>query len=444
MPNSTRSRPALACILAAASLLPAVAARADDSADDAWFNANLPALLTLYRDLHSHPELSFHEVKTSAKVAQELKAAGLEVTTGVGKLGVVGILKNGEGPLVMVRTDLDALPVTEETGLPFASKQTSKNAAGQTVGVMHACGHDVHMSCLVGTARRLAAHRDDWKGTVMFIGQPAEEAIGGAEAMLADGLYERFGKPSAALALHCAPDLATGRVAYTSGPAMAGSTSVDVVVRGRGGHGAYPHTTVDPVVLAALLVLDLQTIVAREVNPIHPAVVTVGSIHGGFKHNIISNQVDLQLTLRSFQDSVDKQLVDAIKRRVKGLAEAHNAPAGSVTVVETTPPTVNTPTLVAKVLHALKRVCGDAGVELVEPAMGAEDFGLYGQGGVPTFMFRLGTIPPEKIADAKSKGESLPSLHSSKFQPDAAPSIRTGIRAMTAAVIELLPPASKP
>ena len=409
----------------------------------AWFDKHEGEFLDLYRHLHTHPELSYKEVATAARIAEELKKAGAEVTTGVGKLGVVGVLRNGRGPTVLVRSDLDALPVTEATGLPFASKATAPDDAGNPTGVMHACGHDVHMTNLVATARWLSENKGRWSGTVLFIGQPAEEKIGGAKEMLADGLYSRFPKPDYAVALHVTHDLEAGKVAYTSGPAMASSTSVDILVKGKGGHGAMPHNTVDPIALAALLVLDLQTIVSREVNPIHPAVVTVGSIHGGTKHNIIPNDVRLQLTLRAFRPEVGDQLVEGIRRRAKGLAEAHKAPSPVVTLGESTPPTVNTPALVAKVLPMLARELGTSNIVEVEPTMGAEDFGLFGQGGVPTFMFRLGTIPADRMASARAKGETLPSLHSALYYPDAPPSLRTGVRAMTAAVVGLLPPASE-
>lgn len=408
--------------------------------NDPWFQANQAELLELYTHLHTHPELSFQEVKTAARVADELRKVGAEVTTGVGKLGVVALLKNGPGPTVLIRSDLDALPVVEATGLPYASKATTADAAGKTVGVMHACGHDVHMTCLVGTARWLAAHKNRWSGTALLIGQPAEEAIGGAKAMLEDGLYTRFPKPDFALALHVTSDEPTGTVTYTSGPALAGSTALDVVIRGKGGHGASPHLTVDPVFLAALAVVDFQSIVSREINPIHPAVLTVGSIHGGSKHNIISDEVKLQLTLRAYRDDVRDLLIDGVKRRASGLARAHQAPEPTVTVVESTPPTINTPSLVARIVPVLTETLGAPNVKVVEPVMGAEDFGLYAQGGVPTFMFRLGSISRQRIDEAKSKDEPLPSLHSALYHPDPAPSIETGVRAMTAAALELMPP----
>lgn len=408
--------------------------RADD-----WYDKQAPGLIALYQHLHAHPELSFHEAETSKRIAEELRQAGAEVTTGVGKFGVVGVLKNGDGPVVLVRTDLDALPVVEQTGLPFASKATTTDDEGKTVGVMHACGHDVHMTCLVGTARWLADHKDRWKGTVLFVGQPAEEKIGGAKVMLADGLYTRFPKPDYALALHVAHDLATGRLAYTRGPAMASSNSIDVIVRGKGGHGAMPQNAVDPVVLAAALVLDIQTIVSREISPLDPSVVTVGSIHGGSKHNIIPAEVRLQLTIRSYKTEVRDHIIEAIRRKAKALALAHRAPEPELILSDGTPPTINTPSLVDRVVPVLKKAVGESNVVEVEPTMGAEDFGLFATGGVPIFMFRLGTVPPDRVAEARSRGETLPSIHSPTYKPDAPPSLATGIKAMTAAVVDLLP-----
>ncbi len=299
-----------------------VAAVAQSSADsDPWIAQHLDDLVGLYTHLHTHPELSSQEVETSKRMADELQKSGAAVTTGVGKLGVVGVLKNGAGPVVLVRTDMDALPVVEETGLPYASKVTTRDKAGREVGVMHACGHDIHMTSFIGTARWLADHRDSWSGTVVLVAQPAEEAVDGARGMLRDGLYTRFPKPDFALALHCRPDEPVGTVRYCSGPTLASSTSISIVIRGKGGHGAWPHRTIDPIVLAALVVLDLQTIVSREVEPGEPAVLTVGSIHGGTKHNIIPDEVKLQLTLRSFSEPVRQQLIAGISRRVRALAE---------------------------------------------------------------------------------------------------------------------------
>ncbi len=329
-------------------LLIAAAFPCGATAGDAWIAAHIDELDALYKHLHTHPELSYQEHETAKRMAVELEKAGARVVTGVGKLGVVGVLKNGPGPVVLVRTDMDALPVTEETGLPYASRQTATDKTGRTVGVMHACGHDVHMTCFIGTARWLADHRDRWSGTVLMVAQPAEEAIGGARAMLDDGLYTRFPRPDFALALHCTADQPTGTVHYCPGPLLASSTSVTVTIRGKGGHGAWPHRTVDPIVLAALVVVDLQTIVSREIEPTEPAVVTVGSIHGGTKHNIIPNEVKLQLTLRTFSEPVRQQLLAGIRRRVEGLSRAHQAPDPTVEEEESTPPTINTPALVER------------------------------------------------------------------------------------------------
>jgi hippurate hydrolase len=410
-----------------------------DRASDPWIAAHLDELEALYKHLHTHPELSYQEHETAKRMAAELAKAGAEVTSGVGKLGVVGVLKNGQGPVVLVRTDMDALPVVEETGLPYASRQTATDKVGRSVGVMHACGHDVHMTCFIGTARWLADHRDRWSGTVVFVGQPAEEAVGGARSMLDDGLYRRFPRPDFALALHCSADQPTGTVLYCPGPLLASSTSVTVTIRGKGGHGAWPHRTVDPIVLAALVVVDLQTIVSREIEPTQPAVVTVGSIHGGTKHNIIPNEVKLQLTLRTFSEPVRQQLIASIQRRVEGLARAHQAPDPSVEVEESTPPTINSPGLVERIVPAFAEALGADRARKAPPVMGAEDFGLFSETGVPICMFWLGTINPARLEAAGAKNEAMPALHSSKYYPDPRPSIETGVRAMTAAITRLLP-----
>ena len=407
--------------------------------DDAWLAAQRDDLVGLYTRLHSHPELSYQEVDTAATIAEALKKAGAKVTTGVGKLGVVGVIENGAGPVVLVRTDMDALPVIEQTGLPYASNVQARDYQGRDVGVMHACGHDIHMTCFVGTARWLGEHKEQWSGTVVMVAQPAEEAIGGAHNMLKDGLYSRFPKPDFALALHCSATEPIGDVFFRPGPLLASSTSLKVTIRGKGGHGAWPHRTVDPIVLAALAILDFQTIVSREVEPLQPAVVTVGSIHGGTKHNIISDEVKLQLTLRAFSEKVRLQLVEGIERRAKALAEAHKAPAPSVEVEEYTPATINRPELVERVVPFLKKALGTEHVKLTDPVMGAEDFALYAEGNVPIMMFWVGTMSPERVAAAKAKGTDLPALHSALFHPEPAPTIATGIKAMTSAVVGLLP-----
>ncbi|MGZ3396086.1 MAG: M20 metallopeptidase family protein [Isosphaeraceae bacterium] len=410
------------------------------SAADPWYASHRDEFLGLYIHLHSHPELSYQEVETAARVVAELKRAGAKVTTGVGKLGVVGLIENGPGPVVLVRTDMDALPVVEQTGLPYASKVKARDSQGREVGVMHACGHDVHMTCFIGTARWLTEHKNRWSGTVVMVAQPAEEAIGGARNMLADGLYSRFPKPDFALALHCHSNEPAGVVLYRGGPLLASSTSLSVTIRGKGGHGAWPNRTVDPIVLAALAILDFQTIVSREVEPIQPAVVTVGSIHGGTRHNIISEEVKLQLTLRAFSEQVRLQLIEGIERRAKALAQAHKAPTPTVEVEEFTPATINSPALVEHVVPFLTKALGVEHVKPTDPIMGAEDFALYAEGNVPIMMFWLGTMSPERIAAAKARGNDLPTLHSGLFYPETAPTIATGIKAMTAAVVGLLPP----
>jgi hippurate hydrolase len=408
-----------------------------------WIEKNLPALVARYKDLHTNPELSLKEFRTSEVVADALQATGARVTRKFGGNGVVAVLENGSGPVVLVRSDLDALPVTESTGAAYSSQATATDSEGRKTGVMHACGHDIHMTCLIGTAKWLAEHRDAWKGTVILIGQPAEELVDGAEAMLRDGLYEKFPKPSAALALHVAHDLPVGKVGFVSGPAFASSTSVEILVKGRGGHGAMPSNAIDPIVQAAMLVVDLQTIVSRRVSPIDSAVVTVGSIHGGTKSNIIPNDVRLQLTVRAFRDDTRKMLLGSIQRKAEGIAHSHDAPKPEVKILESTEPTVNDPALVAKVVPSFRETLGDDNVVPVEPTTGAEDFGLFGLGGVPTFMFRLGTVDPKRIEDAKNGGKPLPSLHSAEYLPVPDASIATGILAMTAAVVDLLSPPAK-
>jgi hippurate hydrolase len=399
-------------------------------------------LLDLYKHLHSHPELSYLEEKTAARMADELRQAGFEVTEKVGGHGVVGILKNGNGPTILVRTDMDALPVIEKTGLPYASKVRTLDKGKNDVGVMHACGHDMHMTCWVGTARLLASMKDRWSGTLIFIGQPAEEVGGGAKAMLADGLFKRFPKPDYALALHCAGDVPHGSISFTEGLALANVDTVDILVKGRGGHGSAPHTTVDPIVLAARIILDLQTIVSRETNPTDPAVVTVGSIHGGSKHNIIPNDVKLQLTVRTTKDEVRKHTLDAIARIAKAAALGANAPEPVVTIDpgEFTPALLNEPKLTRKTTALFKDVLGVENVRERPPVMGGEDFGRYGKdGGVPIFLYFLGTVSPERVAEAaKPGGKPLPSLHSDLYHPVPEPSIRTGVLTMSMAVLNLV------
>jgi amidohydrolase len=428
-------------------------ATAQQNQIDAKVDQQLPALVSMYKALHAAPELSHHEEKTSALVARELRSLGFEVTEHVGKYanpdwkgyGVVAVLKNGSGPTVLVRADMDALPVDEQTGVPYASHVRAKDDAGADVPVMHACGHDVHVTSLVGTARVLTALKSEWLGTLVMLGQPAEERIDGARAMLADGLYTRFPKPDYAIALHDAADLEAGKVGYVAGYMLASSTSVDVTLRGRGGHGAYPHTTKDPIVMAAEYILAIQTIVSRENPPLDPAVVTVGSIHGGNKHNIIPDEVHLQISVRAYKEEVRLRILASLDRIARGIALAggvaeDRAPIVKVSDTEVTPATYNDPALTARVATAMKAELGAENVLALDPVMGSEDFGLFGLEGhqIPTMMFRVGAVDAERIAKSKQPGAPLPSLHSGLFWPVPETTIRTGVRAMSAAVLELM------
>lgn len=403
-----------------------------------------PSLEKLYRLIHENPELSLNEEQTAARVADELRAAGFEVTPGVGGHGVVAVMKNGAGKTLLVRADMDALPVREETGAAYASKATRTDPQGRTVPVMHACGHDVHVTTLVGTARAMAALKGHWAGTLVLIGQPAEEVGKGAAAMLKDGLFTRFPRPDFCLASHVDAELESGKVGYASGFVNANVDSVDVVVRGAGGHGAQPHTTKDPVVVAAQTVLALQTIASREVHPREPVVVTVGSIHGGLKHNIIPDEVTLQLTVRTYKDETRRQVLAAIERIARGTAAAAGVPTDREPLVtvndEYTPSLYNAPELVARVRSTFERALGAGNVVEREPTMGGEDFARYGreEPKVPIFLFRVGSVPPEKLRAARAGGPPLPSLHSSKYLPEAEPTIRTAVTAMTAAALDLL------
>jgi hippurate hydrolase len=405
-----------------------------------WIDSNLSGVVELYQHLHRNPELSFQEEQTAARLAEELKALDIAVTKGIGGHGVVGILENGEGPRLMLRSDTDALPVTEQTQLVYASRQKVENDSGETVGVMHACGHDIHMANLVGVARYLAGNRSRWQGTVMFVFQPAEERGAGAKAMLDDGLFERFPKPDLALALHVDSTLATGSIGYRAGYALANVNSVDITMLGRGGHGAYPQATIDPVVMAAQLIVDLQSIVSREVAPTDPAVVTVGSIHGGTKHNVISDQCHLQLTVRSYTDEVRRHLLEAIQRKAKAVAQGAGAPEPIVKVSEGTPALFNDEKLVKRVVPAFEQLLGKSHVVGSEPSMGGEDFSRYGRAGVPIFMYRLGSVDAQRLAGFARVNQPPPSLHSSVYYPDAEETLKTGLMSMTTAVETLLPP----
>jgi amidohydrolase len=403
-----------------------------------------PSLFELYKHLHSHPELSFHETQSAARVAEELRQAGCEVTTGVGTNGVVGVLRNGDGPTVLLRADMDALPVKEQTGLPYASTVTAKDAQGIEVPVMHACGHDIHMTWLVGAARLLAQMKDQWHGTVIFIGQPAEEAVGGALRMLKDGLFQRFPRPDFCLALHDDAELAVGTVGYTSGYSCANVDSVDIIVHGVGGHGAYPHKTKDPVVLASQIVLALQTVVSREVHPGERSVVTVGTIHGGTRRNIIPDEVRLQLTVRSYTDETRREILAAIKRIALGQALAAGLPEDRLPEVkvtdEFTPSLYNDPKLTERLVGALCGWFGTTNLVQKKPSMGGEDFSEFGrtEPKVPICMMNVGGVSLEALQESKHTGKPLPSLHSPLWAPVPEPSIKSGVTTFVACVLELL------
>jgi len=419
---------------------------------DAMIDRELAQLVRTYKMLHAAPELSHYEVKTSAFLAQQLRALGYEVTENVGKYdkpewkghGVVAVMKNGAGPTVLVRSDMDALPVEEKTQLPYASTVKTQNDAGQEVSVMHACGHDIHITSLIGTATMLARLKDQWHGTLVLIGQPAEETVDGAKAMLTDGLYSHIPKPDYVIALHDSPDLEAGKVSYAPGYAMANSTSVEITIRGLGGHGSKPEATKDPIVVAAQVILALQTIVSRENSPLDPAVVTVGSIHGGAKSNIIPDEVKMLLTVRSYKEEVRQHILASIERITKNIAAAAGIPDDRAPIVkasesEMTPALYNDPQLTERVAKTLQQTLGADNVVQIAPVMASEDFGRYSlDRQIPSLLFNLGAVEPAKVAASKQSGKPLPSLHSSLFAPLPEPTLRTGVKAMTAAVLELM------
>jgi len=407
---------------------------------------DMPELMALYRDLHEHPELSFEETETSAKLAARARAMGFDVTQGVGKTGVVAVMKNGEGPTVLIRADMDALPVVEQTGLPFASTVTATPASGVETGVMHACGHDTHMAAWIGAAQQLVDHKDQWSGTLVMILQPAEELGLGALAMLEDGLYERFPKPDYAIAFHDAAQFPAGMIGYAPGYALANVDSVDITVKGIGGHGAYPQTTKDPIVLASAIVMKLQTLVSRELSPLEPGVVTVGSFRAGSKHNIISDEAKLQLTVRSYTDESRKLLLDGIARIARGEAIAAGLPDDLMPVVTVeepyTPSTYNDPELTESVIAGFRSRFGEERVMQVPSVMGGEDFGQFHRAApddVESFIFWVGGVPMDEW-EAAQKGEAtLPSLHSPLWAPDAEKVIATGAEALAASAMQLMP-----
>ncbi|MBT1689104.1 amidohydrolase [Fulvivirgaceae bacterium PWU37] len=398
----------------------------------------------LYRHLHEHPELSLQEEKTSARMARELKQAGFSVMENIGGYGLAGVLKNGDGPVVLIRTDMDALPLEEKTGLPYASKARGVNAAGQEVGIMHACGHDLHMSVFIGTARALVHARKYWKGTLVMVAQPAEEVGFGAEKMFSAGLYEKIPYPDVALALHNHATLPAGSIGYNPGNFMASVDMMNITVRGQGGHGAAPHETIDPIVLSAQMILAFQTIVSREINPLEPAVITVGSIHGGTVHNIISDEVKLQLTLRSYSPAVRKQIIGSIENKAKHLALQAGLPETKlpeITINEPrVPATINDKDLTLKLVSVFQTTFGKDRVSEVPSAMVGEDFSWFAlqQKKVPLCMFWLGTAGAEAIKTAQQTNTPMPSLHAATFAPTINPALRTGITAMSAAALSLL------
>ena len=418
---------------------------------DALIARELSSLVETYKALHAAPELSHREEKTSAFFATQLKAFGYTVTEGVGKYenprwtghGVVGVMKNGAGPTILLRTDLDALPVEEKTDLPYASKVKTKNDAGQEVGVMHACGHDIHITSMLGAAKMLVELKDQWRGTLIILGQPAEETIDGARAVVRDDFFTRFPKPDAAVALHDSADYPAGTVAYIPGYALASSTNIDVKIRGVGGHGSRPDATKDPIVLASQFILSLQTVVSRENSPLDPAVVSVGSIHGGTRYNIIPDEVDLQLTVRTYKDEVRTKVLAAIERIAKGVALAAGipdnlAPIVKVSDTEITTATYNDPELTDRIARAFTKAFGEGTVMKGTPIMGSEDFGYLGKGQFPSTMFWLGATDPAKLEQSRKTGTPVPGLHSSRFAPVPEPTLRTGVKSLTVAVLELM------
>lgn len=437
-------------VVLAVVLFASITSNAQQPSLDTLIDRDIASLVTTYKTLHAAPELSHREEKTAAFVAGELRKLGFTVTERIGKFqnsqwtgyGIVGVLKNGPGPTVLVRTELDALPVEEKTGVPYASSVKTKNDAGVEVSVMHACGHDIHMTSFLGAAKLLTELKNSWSGTLMMVGQPAEETGDGANAMLRDELYTRFPRPDFAVTLHDKPELEAGKVGYTPGYAMASATSIDIKIRGVGGHGSAPENTKDPIVTAAQVVMALQTIVSRENSPLEPAVVTVGSIHGGTRYNIIPDEVNLQLTVRTYKPEVRKNILASIERIVKGVALTAGIPADrapEVKVSEGTGSTYNDPQLLERLAGVFRKVLGEDNVVKMPPMMASEDFGYFSlDQKIPATIVWLGASDPAKVKQSRESGVPLPGLHSALFAPVPEPTLRTGVKAMTAAVLDLL------
>ena len=408
--------------------------------------ADMPGLMEIYRDLHANPELSFQEVRSAAIMAKAARDVGFEVTEKVGKTGVVAVLRNGPGPVVLVRADMDGLPVIEQTGLPFASKLRGTSTAGVESGIMHACGHDTHMTAWIEVARLMAARKQEWSGTLVMIAQPAEELGFGARAMLEDGLYTRFPKPAYTLAFHDTAELPSGVIGATPGYALANVDSVDINFKGIGGHGSQPHKTKDPIVLAAAFVTRVQTLVSRENDPQDPAVVTVGAFHAGAKHNIISDKAELQLTVRSYSDETRARLLVGIRRMAAGEAMVAGLPAELMPEIKVRDPytrsTYNSPEFTQQMLAKLRGHFGETRVQTMQPSMGGEDFGEFGRAdrvGIKSLIFWVGGSSADAIAKAKLEGSSVPGIHSPFFAPEAAKVIATAAEALTFSAMSLMP-----
>ncbi|RQW85975.1 MAG: amidohydrolase [Geobacter sp.] len=418
--------------------------RNDPDQISALVNDLYPSLFDLYTHLHANPELSGQEIQTSRCIADQLRSAGLQVTEGVGGYGIVSVFKNGKGPTVLLRADLDGLPIEERTGLPYASTARGLLAGKGEVGLMHACGHDVHMTVLVGAARLLMARRDLWQGTLVLVGQPSEEVGAGARAMIDDGLFTKFPRPDYALALHVTPSLVAGSVGLREGLFWAGCASLDIVIRGVGGHGSRPHEAKDPIVMAAETILLLQTIVSREINPIEPAVLSVGSIHGGTKGNIIPEEVVLQVNYRFFSDATARHLRSAIERTTRGVAVASGIPEELWPILidqYSGPPISNDPELARRMFSAFRQALGNEHVIRTERYTFSDDFSQFGihEPGIPLCYFLLGTAENRDDAKEAATETVSPGIHNPSFAPLPEPSIKTGVKAMVAAILEIMP-----